>query len=108
MERECSPGTAYDVDKGMCVPAREAICEHVNTCGHLEGGTGNAPSTQFCDEFIICYNGKQFGEPIKCPKGLIFDSIHNRCALKDDDENECYPGTIKPSNLPLAPVRRML
>lgn len=107
MERECSPGTAFDADKGMCVPARDAICEHVNTCGHLEGGTGNAPSTTFCDEFIVCYNGKQFGEAIRCPSGLKFDSLHNRCSLPEDAN--CYPGThgVSQSSLPLAPVRRM-
>lgn len=108
MERECSPGTAFDTEKGMCVVEREAICEHVNTCGRLEGGTGNAPSTQFCDEFIVCYNGKQFGSPIRCPAGLKFDATHNRCALKE--EVSCYPGTlgVTSSSLPLAPVRRML
>ncbi len=107
MERECSPGTAFDSHKGMCVQEREAICEHVNTCGRLEGGTGNAPSTQFCDEFIVCYNSKQYGATIKCPEGLLFDSEHNRCALKE--EATCYPGTygMTQSNLPLAPVRRM-
>lgn len=107
MERECSSGLAFDSEKGMCVQEREAICEHVNTCGRLEGGTGNAPSTVFCDEFIVCYNGKQFGSPIKCPHGLNFDSKHNRCAL--EEEAICYPGThgVTQSNLPLAPVVRV-
>jgi len=107
MDRECSPGTAFDQEKGQCVIERDAICNNINTCGKLEGGTGNAPSTKFCDEFIVCYNGEQFGQPIRCPSGLKFDSTHMRCAIAN--EATCYPGTygVTSASLPIAPTRRM-
>lgn len=85
----------------MCVVSADGLCDNVNTCGRLEGGTGNAPSTKFCEEFIVCYNGEPYGEPVKCPAGLEFDSKHMRCSLKGS--GNCYPGTVSSAHLPLAP-----
>ncbi|KAL7033213.1 hypothetical protein ACKWTF_007509 [Chironomus riparius] len=101
IDRECAPGTAYSRSTGSCVVEEATLCDNVNTCGKLEGGTGNAPSTKFCEDFIICYNGEPFGEPIRCPTGLRFDSKHMRCSLAKDAV--CYPGTITSSSLLLAP-----
>lgn len=85
----------------MCIVEEAALCDNVNTCGKLEGGTGNAPSTRFCEDFIVCYNGEPYGEPVRCPAGLRFDSKHMRCALASDAS--CYPGTINSAHLLLAP-----
>jgi hypothetical protein len=90
IERECAPHTAFDREEGMCVSDTEVNCEDINPCGKLEGGTGTAPSTRHCNEFVICFEGEIL-EELKCPADLRFDSKHMRCAQHDDAV--CYPGT---------------
>ena len=106
IERECAPHTAFDREEGMCIADSDVSCEDINPCGKLDGGTGNAPSTRDCSQFVICFEGKVLGEPFNCPQGLRFDSKHMRCARREDAL--CYPGTIDEAKLILAPVANYL
>lgn len=95
MDKECAPGTAFDKVEAVCILEKDANCDNINACGRLENGTGYAPSTMFCNEFIICHNGAQFGEAMRCPDGLHFDSEQLRCALKENAV--CYRGAAPAS-----------
>jgi hypothetical protein len=90
---ECAPGTAFNRDIGLCDIADRVNCDHVNPCNFAINGIGNAPSTQFCNDFFICFENEILTGPHTCASGLLFDKNSLRCTLPVDAT--CFPGSIR-------------
>ncbi|GIX70893.1 chondroitin proteoglycan 2 [Caerostris extrusa] len=119
----CPDGLHFNEEFGVCEPPCDARCDpkidcpsspqHSNSKAfeidnlHCPGPDGLFPALESCDEYYLCYKGKEY--LLRCPPGLHFSISDGSCSIPCDaqcdtslDCPEPNVATAKETNMKLS------
>lgn len=78
-ERQCAPGTRFDVREGRCNLQELVQCDYIRC---PETGTLIVPDPTSCQHYLVCDRGVEVGRR-QCSEGLLFDPVLLSCAREE-------------------------